>query len=306
MSITFPNPGDLSGWAHFLSKGSLPMLASTHNALSSLKLKDDSLLPSELAVMILRDPLFTATIIKHLQINKNKLRIVDITTIEHAIMMLGIEPFYKNFGDTLTIDESFQTNPLVKNSIFKVARRSYVASRIAQDWAAKAKDIESEEIQVAALIHDVAEILLWMKAPAHAFLIKKLMQENPTMRSEDAQKKILGISLVNVEIEICTNWGMPDILLNLLKTRQHHNQRMAFVELSVKLSRHCATDWSNPARPDDWNDISNYITHTPVERTIEEHIPFIEGLMRKWDHHNRGETDIQNQSDPNETLTLPE
>lgn len=286
MSITFPNQGDLSGWAHFLSKGDLPMLASTQNSLSTLKLKDDTLLPSELAVIVLRDPLFTATIINHLQINRNKLRIVDITTIEHAIMMLGIEPFYKNFGDTLTVEETFHTNPLAKNSILKVARRSYVASRIAQDWAAKAKDIESEEIQVAALIHDVAEILLWMKAPAHAFLIRKLMNENPNMRSQDAQKKILGISLVNVEIEICTNWGMPAILLDLLKKRQIINQRMAFVELAVKLSRHCATDWENPALPDDWQDISDQITHTAIETTMEEHIPFIEGLMRKWDHHN--------------------
>lgn len=292
MSITFPNQGDLSGWAHFLSKGDLPMLASTQNALSALKLKDDSLLPSELAVIVLRDPLFTATIIKHLQTHRNKLRIVDITTIEHAVMMLGIEPFYKNFGDSLTIEEAFHANPLAKNSILKVARRSYVASRIAQDWAAKSKDIESEEIQVAALIHDVAEILLWMKAPAHAFLIRKLMNENPTMRSQDAQKKILGISLVNVEIEICSNWGMPNILLELLKKQQQqHSQRMAFVELAVKLSRHCATDWENPALPDDWNDISVHITHSTVEKTMEDHIPFIEGLMRKWDHHNQSGLD---------------
>jgi HD-like signal output (HDOD) protein len=215
-------------------------------------------------------------------------------------MMLGIEPFYKNFGDTLTIEETFQENPLAKNSILKVARRSYVASRIAQDWAAKAKDIESEEIQVAALIHDVAEILLWMKAPAHAFIIRKLMVENPSMRSQDAQKKVLGLSLVDVEIEICTNWGMPEILLDLLKRRQHHNQRMAFVELAVKLSRHCANDWSNSALPDDWNDISTHITHDTVENTIAEHIPFIEGLMRKWDHHNRIGSEIEPHPQPGE------
>jgi hypothetical protein len=283
---SFPIAGDLHGWSDFLRNGQIHILASTQDSLSSLKLKDDTLLPGELSVVVLRDPLFALAIIKHLQEHRNKLRTVDITTIEHALMMLGVEPFFKLFGGEPTLEEILDNKEASKQAIHAVARRSYVASRLAQDWAAKAKDIESEELQVAALIHDVAEMLLWMKAPAHAFLIKKHMQEDPQLRSHNAQLQVLGISLVDVEVEICKDWGLPTILLNLLLGREK-TPRMTTVALAVRLARHCASSWDNPALPDDWNEIASHLGYQDGERAASDIQPYAASLMERWDSHNR-------------------
>lgn len=285
MTKPFPATGDLSGWARFLGQGGIPVLNSTQNTLSRLKLLEDTLLPSELSIVVLRDPLFTLAIIRYLQEHKNKLRTVDITTIEHALMMLGIEPFFKQFGTEDVLEEVFSQTHTPRNSVLAVARRSYVASRLAQDWAAKSKDFESEELQVAALIHDAAEMLLWMKAPAHAFLIKKKMQEQPQLRSAEAQLQVLGLSLVDVEVEMGKAWGLPEVLVSLLLGRDK-TQRMTTVSLAVRLARHCATSWANPALPDDWTDIASHMGYGDATQAQASIQPYVESLMDTWDTLN--------------------
>ena len=285
MANTFPATGDLHGWAQFLGETTLPILTSTQNSLSEMKLTDDTLLPSELSVAILRDPLFTVSILRHLQKHRNKLRTVDITTIEHALMMLGVEPFFRQFGQAPTISELMVGKQIAVEAILKVARRSYVASRLAQDWAAKSMDIESEEIQVASLIHDVAEMLLWIRAPGHAFMIRKIMAEDPSIRSLDAQHKVIGVSLVDVEIEICHAWGLPELLIQLLRD-QSKNHRMNCVSLAVKIARHSANGWDNPALPDDWTEAAALLGQKTPEAAAEKIKPFVEIIMDKWDRHN--------------------
>lgn len=288
MSNSFPNHGDLQGWTDFLQDGEPPVLNSTQNTLSAMKLNDDTLLPVELSVVILRDPLFAAAVLRHMQSHRNKLRNTDITTIEHALMMLGIEPFYRIFGMAPTIAEIMPGNVQARQALMSVARRSYVASRVAQDWAAKEKDIESEELQVAALIHDVAEMLLWVRAPGHALLIQHRMDDNLALRSSEAQQEILGVSLVDIAIEICKNWGMPDILLELLSAKQGEPQtaRMRTVSLAVRLARHCAYGWSNPALPLDWVDIATHLRFSSPESAQVDIEPYVDGLMKRWDTHN--------------------
>ena len=296
---TYPLNGDIQGWAKFLASTELPILDSTQRTLSKLKIHEDRLLPSELATIILRDPLHAALLIRFIQHNKNKLRSVDITTTEHALMMLGIEPFYRLFGTAETLKEKLSENKTAIQSVMKVARRSYIASRLAQDWAAKKMDIESEEIQVAALIHDVAEMLLWIKAPAHAYMIKQMMEAKPDLRSVIAQRKVLGVSLVDVEIEICELWGLPELLIDLLKSKTK-NSRMNCLELAVKIARHSAVSFENPALPDDWNDLTLLLGYGSPEVAKENTEIYITKLARKWDKHNLLQPQITNQEQADE------
>ena len=282
---TYPHNGDITGWAEFLATNPLPILDSTQNSLSTLKLYDDRLLPNELATIILRDPLHTILLLQYIQHNPNKLRSVDITTIEHALMMLGVEPFYKIFGNTLTVKEQLADNSVVFNSVLKVARRSYIASRLAQDWAAKRMDIESEEIEIAALIHDMAEILLWINAPAHAYMIKDLMKKNPEMRSASAQKKVIGVSLVDVEIKLCELWGLPNLLIDLLQNKDK-NVRMTCVDLAVKIARHSSENYNNPALPDDWIELTDLLGYKSPDLAKKDTEIFLDHLGLKWDKHN--------------------
>lgn len=52
--------------------------------------------------------------------------------------------------------------------VLQIIRRAQRAADYAQDWAIWRHDINMEEVRIAALLHDLAEILVWCSAPARA------------------------------------------------------------------------------------------------------------------------------------------
>lgn len=286
MERGFPHKGDLSGWTDFLAATQIPMLASSRAALTELGQSLDAS-PADLASVGLRDPLFAVAIIRHLQNHKNRLRIMDITTIEHAVMMMGVNPFLKTFQDGPTVESACAGRPVPLQAILSLARRGYVASRLAQHWAALSNDMRSEEIQVAALIHDVAEMLLWLRAPGHAFAIRQSMAAHPGERSAHAQRGALGFALNEAEAEICARWGLPELLIELFQDRPK-TYRMKLVQLAVRLARHVSTSWSDPALPDDWADIAacHPLGFDDAHQAREVLMPMAQSFIDRWDRHN--------------------
>lgn len=271
--------------AKFLSRVPLPALDSTLSHLNEQRL-DDSLLPRDLATTLLRDPLLSLAVIKHLAERPQKARRADITTVEHALMMLGIDPAFEFFSSLKTLDEVLH-NPVAALSILGIARRSYVAGRIGQHWAAVRKDTQSEEVQVAALLRDMAEMLLWIAMPSKAAAISELMRADPTLRSAQAQRMVLGFTLMEVERELCRIWQLPALLAELVEggELERPSPRVQNVELAVRLTRHCARDWSNPALPDDWNECSAFLGEEP-EETRARTLPQLATFAHQWETQN--------------------
>lgn len=280
------DPRDLSSWTRFLSSRPIPTLSSTVNALSGLKLKDEALLPIDIARVVLRDPLFALLVLRHLQEMKNKGRRADITTIEHALMMIGVEPFFTLFAKAPAIDE-LVFEPHAEEGVLRVAKRSYIASRLAQDWAARKMDMQSEEIQVAALLHDMAELLLWVHAPDKALQIARLMATTPSLRSSQAQTQVLGIPLSQAEEQLCKQWGFPALSLALLSDDGEAGPRVVCVRLAVRLARHSFYGFDNPALPDDWIDCCEFLGFSSPAEAEHKIAPTIRALAAQWDTFQR-------------------
>lgn len=283
---SFPSRGDLSGWTRFLGGEPLPILRSTHRALQLGFLAQDHLVAPDLSVIVLRDPLLTIRLLRFLQEHRSKRRQTDITTVEHAIMMLGVAPFFQQFSDLPILEEVLSDNSIALEGAHLVAKRGYVASRLSQHWAALRMDTQSEEVQVAALIRDAAELLLWIKAPAHALLIKQSMLANPALRSAKAQQHVLGFPLLHVEQSLSREWGLPELFNDLLEEHRPPTPRMLNVQLALRLTRHSAISWDNPALPDDWKDLASFLGYANPLEARDELTPLVETLVNRWDRHN--------------------
>ena len=72
--------------------------------------------------------------------------------------------------------------------------RARHAALYAQDWAMLRHDMESDEVVIAALLRDLAEILMWCFAPEPMLKIRALMQANPRLRSADVQNMCLDFA----------------------------------------------------------------------------------------------------------------
>lgn len=250
----------LDEWVSFLSKVEIPVLKHTARSLTVLQQNEENLSAREVAHVIKCDPLMTAKLLRFLQKNKRSSQEQEVVEVAQALMMLGLEPALKNVP----------TNPLVEEVLGKqkmealicllgVIHRSNLASSYAFDWAIHLHDLHFEEIRIAALLHDIAELLMWCFSPVEMLKIRSMQQQDRTLRSNVAQTQVFGFSLDELQTELVIKWSLPNLLTTLMDEQHAELARVRNVSLAVKLARHAANGWDDAALPDDYKDIAELL-----------------------------------------------
>ena len=255
---------DIEDWVVLFSTNNPPVLRVTRRRIEEMRQDIDRVDARELARVILQDPIMTVRVLSFIQPIHGKSLQHDITTIASAVMMMGIHPFFNHFSDLNTIEEMLKgEDPHALLGILKIIRRAQRAADYAQDWAIWRYDISMEEVRIAALLHDLAEILVWSFAPKLGLAIHNMQVAYPTMRSADAQATILGMTFQDIQLALCRAWHLPQLLLNLIDDENAGQERVRNVSYAVRLARHSANGWDDPALPDDYRDIGELLNLTP-------------------------------------------
>ncbi len=254
---------DLRGWVAFLSNAEIPVLKQTARDLLALREDNDKANPHSIAQIVARDPMMTAKLLRYQQQHKRRSQTTELMQVEQALLMLGVEPFFKHLGPTVLVEEMLQTHVDALVSTVRVIHRSHRASSYAYDWAVRLRDLHFEEVRVAALLHDLAEILMWCFAPAEMLKIRALQQQDKTLRSHNAQEQVFGFSLLALQKELVREWVLPALLLKLMDDENRGQERVRNVLLAVNLARHSANGWEDAALPDDYRDIGMLLQMKP-------------------------------------------
>ncbi|MBP6655341.1 MAG: HDOD domain-containing protein [Propionivibrio sp.] len=239
-------------WVSFLGSNEMPILRQTARKLEQARQNMDTISGRDIAGIVLQDPLMAVRVLAYIQPFTGKHLRSEITTIANAVMMLGIEPFFRKFEAPNTIEAMLKDEPQALLGLLQVIRRVQRASRYAHDWAFERHDMNNEEVALAALLHDLAEILLWCFAPGLASEIRDKLQKDKTLRSHVAQEEVLGFPLVELQRALCSAWHLPELLNTLMDDSNAHLPRVQNVTLAVNLARHSTDDWTNAALPDDF------------------------------------------------------
>jgi len=250
---------DLEAWVIFFSNAEMPVLRQTARRLEEARLNIDSISGRDIANIVLQDPLMAVRILAYIQPLSGKHLRSDITNIANAVMMMGIEPFFNSLGQPLTIEAMLHDEPQAMLGVLQVVRRLQRASKYAHDWAFERHDTNIEEVTLAALLHGLAEILLWCFAPKLAIEIRNRQLADKTLRSAIAQEQVLGIRLFDLQLALCNAWHLPELLKILMDDANAHLPRVQNVTLAVNLARHSATSWEDAALPDDFKGIEELL-----------------------------------------------
>lgn len=256
--LTEPLP-DLEAWVLFFRHAHLPILRHTARQLEEARQNKDHISGSDLAKIVLRDPLLAVSVLAFIQPMHGKHLQSQITTIEHSIIMLGVDPFFREFESPITIEAALKNEPEALLHVLQTIQRVQRASRFARSWAFERHDLDIEEVTLAALLHDLAEILLWCFAPKLALAIHAQQRSNKTLRSAVAQESILGIRLFDLQRALCSAWQLPELLALLMDDTKAYLPRVQNVSLAVNLARHLVRGWDDAALPDDFAGIENLL-----------------------------------------------
>lgn len=284
---------DLEAWVIFFSNADLPILRQTARRLEEARQNIDKVSGRDIATIVLQDPLMAVRVLVYIQSFSGKRLHSDITTIANAVMMLGIEPFFNSLGTPVTIEAMLKSEPQALLGVLQVIRRVQRASKYAHDWAFERHDMNVEEVAIAALLHDLAEILLWCFAPKLAIAIRDRQHADKTLRSTTAQEQVLGIRLFDLQLALCSSWHLPELLKTLMDDANAHLPRVQNVSLAVNLARHSTSDWCDAALPDDFSAIEKllHISRETLLRRLdvpEETIPTYLAVRSETDGEKQG------------------
>lgn len=255
----------LEHWAALLTRAELPVLKHTARDLTALRADDRRLNAHAIAGIIACDPMMTVKLLRYLQQHKGKAQTTEVVQVEQALLMLGVEPFFNNVPPQPLAEEMLKAHVVALPPMLRVVHRSHRASEYAKEWAVQLHDLHYEEVRVAALLHDIAEILMWCFAPTLMLEIRDLQQKDKELRSHSAQEQVLGFALVELQKELTLQWELPKLLLVLMNDSSAQQPRVRNVELAVNLARHSANGWDDAALPDDYKDIGELLRMQAVQ-----------------------------------------
>ncbi|MDO9013032.1 MAG: HDOD domain-containing protein [Gallionella sp.] len=257
----------LNEWVYKLSKSELPVLKHTARDLAALRADDEKLTAHSIAHAIKHDPLMTLKLLRYLQSHKHRAQTTDVIQVEQALLMLGIEPFFNHVAPQPLIEELLKGHAAALPPLLRMIHRAHRASEYAYDWAVYLHDLHFEELRVAALLHNLAEILMWCFAPDAMLKIRDIQKHDKALRSHAVQEQVLGFSLTALQKALVFQWALPELLHTLADEHGGKHPRVRIVNLAINLARHSANGWDDAALPDDYKELGELL-HLPTDQAM--------------------------------------
>ncbi len=258
----------LNEWVAKLSQSELPVLKHTARDLAALREDDNKLSAQSLAHAIKRDPIMTVKLLRYLQSHKHKAQTADVVQVEQALLMLGIESFFNHVAPQPLIEDLLKNHAVALPPVLRVIHRAHRASEYAYDWAVCLHDLHFEEVRMTALLHNIAEILMWCFAPDAMLKIRDIQHQDKSLRSNAVQEDVLGFTLATLQKSLVIQWELPELLHTLTDERSANHAHVRIVTLAINLARHSANGWDDAALPDDYKELGELLRITEEQAMI--------------------------------------
>lgn len=263
----------LNAWIAHLEVAPTPILKRTQRELAILQADADRLSVREVTDVVAHDPLMTLTLLRYLQQHKRNTQLNEVVQIEPALIMLGMQTFFQKVQPDQVIEDMLHDERWALTSALHTVHRANQAAHYAKDWAVRLHDLHFDEIRIAALLHNFAEILMWCYAPDDMLQVRNLQQENKNLRSREAQQQIFGFKLSDLQLALAQSWDLPELLIGFMKRENCQRRQMRNIILAINLARHAANGWDDAALPDDYKQIGELLNMSPLQ--VKQLIPLL-------------------------------
>lgn len=251
-------------WIDRFGDTPIPVLAHTISKLSKLCDKDVPI--QELVELVETDPGLTVQLIRTCSTSSKSSLRAEVTSVQQALMMLGIERLKKLPGSLPTIEGKL--NATAQQHLLKAFSIANHAARQSTVWAKLRRDMMPDEVTAATLLHFIGEMMISIYGPELIDKIHKMRNEDH-IASEEAQYIVLGFTFDQLSLEIADRWHLPSLVIEALHAANASHPRAYSIMLAVQLARHAAVSWYSQKMHKLYEEASEWLDK-PVSILINE------------------------------------
>ena len=245
----------------------LPMFS--HSARAFHQLRSEPGAPwDKYGDIILKDPGLTLGTLNALHGNAAKPLKSEISSMAQAAMLLGMDRVQGLPGSVPQVEQMLRG--AARAGYCKVVTRCFHAAYQAWDWAHIRRDHAPDEILLSALMHDAAELALWVVAPDRIQQLRHLIIKDK-MAVDEAQYIALGDSLEHFSRRLAEAWHLPPLVHEALRPEYTREPRSQGIVLAVQLARATEWGWHSQETQTALEMIADYLNASVAETTAHIH-----------------------------------
>nr|WP_314899428.1 HDOD domain-containing protein [uncultured Deefgea sp.] len=228
------NVKSIADWLQFWERRAIPVLQESRNQIMGMLRRAEIIRPTEVAEVVSRDPLLTAQVLRMINQRQRTSLSSDVVAIEAAIMLIGVTPFLERFARAQTVESlMLPTHQAEYGNLLKLVLEARLARRLASFYANKRFDANVGEIQAAAMLSNIVDLLsilapfLDEKAPTHAGEVADLLslwqmpepiQALIRKDAEPSTRSVLQHAVVPLARLLDKGWWQDDVQQKLTTT----------------------------------------------------------------------------------------
>ncbi len=257
----------LQEWVAILDQIDLPILQGTRESLELLERAGSDVSGAKVAGIVLPDPMLVLRTMRMANSGRGSRFAQPVLTVEHAVMMIGLSASFGRMLAAPTVEAALE--PDVRAGLFGVAARASHAAFQARDWAFRRLDMNVEEVYTAALLQELAAMLLWISAPEQMQALIGLYRRKAR---EEAEREVFGCTLDSLSLELARAWNLPPLIA---AAQQPHecdiHVRPRLVSLARKLARNAERGWYEEALQEDIAGVADALKSSLDETVARVH-----------------------------------
>jgi len=230
----------LAQWLAYLSVKQLPILQRTRADVLGL-IKQTQLSITQYSTPIVYDAGFSTHVFRHVNTQRVSSGKNPLTTMGNALSHMGQSAFHEFLNKTPSLDDLKLPEKNIKGYI-RVMGQACHASLQAKNWALQRNVVETEETQLATLLQNITELMLWCYGGDVMPEIEELCYVKK-QSYEQAANKVLGCGMRELGSKLAIEWNLPEMALDGLLSRQDNFTLATGVSLASELARIVTLNW---------------------------------------------------------------
>lgn len=247
-------------WLERLGPRDIPVFRRTARLLAEFAQQGEDVKSSDVAAVILADPLMTLRILYDANARRSKRLGSETVSVEHALMMIGLNVFLEKNRSLKTVEETLGNQPGAMQAAYEQLQRGFHASWQARDFAALHLDVQAEEVEVAALLGGVTELLICLTAPETALKLRRQRKSQPT---EIVERKLLDSSIDTLQQGVLAAWHMPEMVLEMLEKTTQPRPRQIMLRAAATIARRAERGWWHEDLAAAYDDLAKLLGQLP-------------------------------------------